>query len=276
MKRDILTKLKRESVLDILAEAYPEAEETLIKDMSPDSPMDLTHIAGKKRSDTGGIARLFPEEMRQIGGEYARHSLNQRFPKCALDHVDVFQLLVAVVLSAQTTDVSVNKVSPELFTRWPDAAALAGANQDDVASVIRTIGMYRTKSSNIIRLARMLLEEYGGDVPQDREKLMALPGVGRKTANVVLAVGFGEQRIAVDTHVFRVANRIGLCKAPDVLKTELALMENLPECRWSEAHHSLIWHGRRVCHARKPDCEGCPVDALCLYVRNRSLRNGSQ
>jgi endonuclease-3 len=211
MRRDTLTRPKRERALDILAAAYPEA-------------------------------------------------------KCALDHVNVFQLLVAVVLSAQTTDVSVNKVSPELFTRWPDAAALAGARQDDVEPVIRTIGMYRTKSANIIRLARMLLEEYGGDVPQDMEKLMALPGVGRKTANVVLAVGFGEQRIAVDTHVFRVANRIGLCKEPDVLKTELSLMKNLPENRWSEAHHSLIWHGRRVCHARKPDCGNCPVNILCLYL----------
>jgi endonuclease-3 len=186
--------------------------------------------------------------------------------ECALEHVNVFQLLVAVVLSAQTTDVSVNKVSPELFRRWPDAAALAGAPQEDVEDVIRTIGMYRTKSANIIRLARMLLEEFGGEVPKDMEQLMSLPGVGRKTANVVLAVGFGEQRIAVDTHVFRVAGRIGLCHEPDVLKTELALMKNLPEDRWSEAHHSLIWHGRRICHARKPDCENCPVNGLCLYI----------
>jgi endonuclease-3 len=187
--------------------------------------------------------------------------------ECALDHVNVFQLLVAVVLSAQTTDVSVNKISPELFGRWPDAAKLAGARQADVEQVIRTIGMYRTKSANIIRLAQKLLEEYDCKVPQDMDQLMSLPGVGRKTANVVLAVGFGEQRIAVDTHVFRVANRIGLCHEPDVLKTELALMKNLPGDRWSEAHHSLIWHGRRICHARKPDCERCPVNTLCLYVR---------
>jgi endonuclease-3 len=180
----------------------------------------------------------------------------------------VFQLLVAVVLSAQTTDVSVNKVSPELFRRWPDAAALAGARQEDVEDVIRTIGMYRTKSANIIRLARKLLEDFDCEVPQGMDALMSLPGVGRKTANVVLSVGFGEQRIAVDTHVFRVANRIGLCREPDVLKTELALMKNLPSDRWSEAHHSLIWHGRRVCHARKPDCGACPVNGLCLYVRS--------
>jgi endonuclease-3 len=171
---------------------------------------------------------------------------------------------VAVVLSAQTTDVSVNKVTPELFRRWPDAATLAGARQEDVERVIRTIGMYRTKSANIIRLARKLLEDHDCCVPCSMEELMELPGVGRKTANVVLAVGFGEQRIAVDTHVFRVANRIGLCHEPDVLKTELALMKNLPESRWSEAHHSLIWHGRRVCHARKPECDACPACGLCL------------
>ncbi|MDR2163672.1 MAG: endonuclease III [Clostridiales Family XIII bacterium] len=187
--------------------------------------------------------------------------------KCALDHIDVFQLLVAVVLSAQTTDVSVNKVSPELFRLWPNAAALACARQEDVEQVIRSIGMYRTKSSNIIRLAKKLLEECGGEVPRDMAQLMSLPGVGRKTANVVLAVGFGEQRIAVDTHVFRVSNRIGLCDEPDVMKTELALMKNLPVDRWSEAHHSLIWHGRRVCHARKPDCEHCPLNGLCLYIK---------
>jgi endonuclease-3 len=124
--------------------------------------------------------------------------------------------------------------------------------------------MYRTKSANIIRLAIKLLEEYGGEVPCDMEALMSLPGVGRKTANVVLSVGFGEQRIAVDTHVFRVANRMGLCNEPDVLKTEIALMKNIPETRWSETHHCLIWHGRRVCHARKPGCGNCPVNQLCL------------
>jgi endonuclease-3 len=186
--------------------------------------------------------------------------------QCALDHANVFQLLVSVVLSAQTTDVSVNKVSPELFKRWPDAASLAGARTEDVEKVIRVIGMYRTKSANIVRLAGMLLEEYGGDVPRGMDELTSLPGVGRKTANVVMSVGFGEQRIAVDTHVFRVANRIGLCHENDVLKTELALMKNLPEDRWSEAHHSLIWHGRRVCRARKPDCDACPVNTLCMHA----------
>ena len=186
--------------------------------------------------------------------------------ECALDHINTFELLVAVVLSAQTTDVSVNKVTPQLFAKYPDAAALAKAEQDDVIELIRTIGMYKTKSKNIIKLAQALQEEHDGIVPEDYDALVALPGVGRKTANVVLAVGFGHQRIAVDTHVFRVANRIGLAEAKDVLKTEYALMDLLPEDRWSEAHHSLIWHGRRCCSARKPACERCVIEGLCRKV----------
>ena len=185
---------------------------------------------------------------------------------CALEHVDTFQLLVAVVLSAQTTDVSVNKVTPQLFAKYPDAQRLAEAEQDDVIELIRTIGMYKTKSKNIIKLAQALCENHDGIVPEDYDALIALPGVGRKTANVVLAEGFGHQKIAVDTHVFRVSNRIGLADEKDVLKTELALMDILQENRWTEAHHSLIFHGRRCCSARKPGCEACPIASLCRKV----------
>ncbi len=191
--------------------------------------------------------------------------LRNEYPEagCALEHVDTFQLLIAVVLSAQTTDVSVNKVTPGLFAEYPDAEALAAADQEDVIELIRTIGMYRTKSRNIIRLAQALRDEHGGIVPEDYDALIALPGVGRKTANVVLAEGFGHQKIAVDTHVFRLANRIGLADEKDVLKTELALMEILPEDRWTEAHHCLIFHGRNCCTARKPGCEACPIAQIC-------------
>ena len=191
--------------------------------------------------------------------------LEKEYPDagCALKHLNVFELLICVVLSAQTTDVSVNKVSPQLFGKYPDAEALAGAEQEDVQEIIRQIGMYKTKSRNIINLSRELCEKYDGQVPDDYDSLVALPGVGRKTANVVLAVGFGRQRIAVDTHVFRVTNRIGLVKEKDVLKTELALMETLPEPRWSRAHHSFIFHGRRCCSARKPECERCCLADLC-------------
>ena len=191
--------------------------------------------------------------------------LEDRYPDadCALEHGSVFQLLIAVVLSAQTTDKSVNVVTKELFAKYPDAYALAEASQEDVAEMIKRIGMYKTKSKNILALAKMLVEKYDGQVPEDYDRLIELPGVGRKTANVVLAVGFGHQRIAVDTHVFRVTNRIGLVEEKDVLKTELALMEVLPENRWSRAHHSFIFHGRYCCHARKPDCENCVISYIC-------------
>lgn len=182
---------------------------------------------------------------------------------CALEHGSVFQLLVAVVLSAQTTDKSVNVVTKKLFETYPDAHALARADQENLEETIKRIGMYKTKSKNILALAKMLVEKYDGQVPEDYDKLIELPGVGRKTANVVLAVGFGHQRIAVDTHVFRVSNRIGLVSEKDVLKTELALMKTLPEDRWSRAHHSLIFHGRYCCHARKPDCENCVIGYIC-------------
>jgi endonuclease-3 len=182
---------------------------------------------------------------------------------CALVHKDNFELLVKVVLSAQTTDKNVNAVSPELFGRYPDAASLAEADEEDLQRILKRIGMYRTKAKNIKALAAMLLSVHGGVVPDDYDALVALPGVGRKTANVVLAVGFGRQRIAVDTHVFRVANRIGLCDEKDVLQTELTLMKRLPADRWTEAHHSLIFHGRRCCHARGPSCEICPTRGYC-------------
>ncbi len=192
-------------------------------------------------------------------------ALRQEYPEagCALEHKNKYELLICVVLSAQTTDKSVNKISDALFEKYPTPQALAQAQQEDVIDIIRTIGMYKTKSKNIIALAKGLVENYGGEVPGDYEELIQLPGVGRKTANVVLAEGFGQQKIAVDTHVFRVTNRIGFVEEKDVLKTELALMKVLPEDRWTEAHHSFIFHGRNCCSARNPKCETCPIADLC-------------
>lgn len=191
--------------------------------------------------------------------------LEETYPEaeCALHHQNVFELIVSVALSAQTTDKSVNQVTPDLFAAYPDAFALGDADPEEVSKYIKRIGMYKTKSKNIVNMAKVLAEKYDGQVPDDYDKLVELPGVGRKTANVVLSVGFGHQRIAVDTHVFRVANRIGLVDAKDVLKTELALMEVLPEDRWSRTHHSLIFHGRNCCAARKPDCENCSIAEYC-------------
>ena len=193
--------------------------------------------------------------------------LEDTYPEaeCALNHGSVFQLLVAVVLSAQTTDKSVNVVTEELFRLYPDAYALSKISEEELQERIRRIGMYKTKAKNVLALTRKLVEVYEGQVPKDYDKLVELPGVGRKTANVVLAVGFGHQRIAVDTHVFRVSNRIGLVDEKDVLKTELALMEIIPESRWSKTHHSLIFHGRNCCDARKPRCEECCISQYCKH-----------
>ena len=187
--------------------------------------------------------------------------------ECALHHQDVYQLIVAVALSAQTTDKSVNVVTPALFEAYPDAYALAAADPEEVSTYIRRIGMYKTKAKNIVGMAKALVLNHGGVVPDDYDSLVALPGVGRKTANVVLSVGFGHQRIAVDTHVFRVANRIGLVSEKDVLKTEYALMDRIPEERWSRTHHSLIFHGRQCCDARKPKCEECGINEYCEFCK---------
>lgn len=184
---------------------------------------------------------------------------------CALEHRNNFELIVAVVLSAQTTDVSVNKVTPALFKEYPDARALSKAEPEDVAAIIRTIGLYKNKSVNIVKLAEKLCEDFDGEVPNDFNSLVSLPGVGRKTANVVLAEAFAVPAIAVDTHVFRVSNRIGFANAKDVDKTEEQLRNRIPKDSWIRAHHLIIFHGRKICHARKPDCESCKIKDICLY-----------
>lgn len=186
--------------------------------------------------------------------------------KPALHFQNPYQLLVAVILSAQCTDVKVNMVTPALFAAYPDAPSLAKAEPEDVEPYIKTCGIYRNKAKNLVLTARALTELYGGEVPADHEKLTQLPGVGRKTANVVMSCAFGADAIAVDTHVFRVSNRLGLADASDVLRTEEQLMRNIPKNKWSHAHHLLIFHGRRVCAARKPACESCTLFAWCEYA----------
>lgn len=181
-----------------------------------------------------------------------------------LDYRSPYQLLVAVVMSAQTTDKKVNEVTEELFKKYPDAAAMANIDITELEDRLHSIGMYRQKSKNIISLSMILMEKYDGEVPEDQALLEELPGVGRKSANVVMSVAFGHPRIAVDTHVFRLANRIGLVDEKDVLSTEKALMKAIPEKDWTANHHRLIWHGRRICIARRPQCEVCPLDDICL------------
>ncbi len=185
--------------------------------------------------------------------------------ECELDYKTPFQLLIAVVLSAQTTDKKVNEVTKLLFKDYPDLDSILKLSEEELQNFIKKIGLYRNKAKNIKNLCRMVKDEYGGKVPGTYEELIRLPGVGRKTANVLMSNAFSIPAIAVDTHVFRVSNRIGLAKAQDVLKTEKQLMDVVPKEKWILAHHMLIWHGRRVCIARNPKCSICQINPLCLY-----------
>jgi endonuclease-3 len=182
---------------------------------------------------------------------------------CELDHRSPYQLLVATILSAQTTDRAVNEVTPGLFRRYPDPAALAAASPNEVAEQIARIGLFRNKARSIVGAARALVEQHGGEVPRDREALEALPGVGRKTANVVLSSAFDEPALAVDTHVTRLAQRLGLSEFGEPRKIEQDLMEALPPSDWGFTSHALIWHGRRVCKARGPRCDLCALSPVC-------------
>ncbi len=186
-------------------------------------------------------------------------------PRSELEHVDPYTLLVAVVLSAQATDAGVNKATKELFRVADTPAKMVALGEAGLREYIRTIGLFNTKARNIIGLSSILLEKHGGKVPRDRAALEALPGVGRKTANVVLNVAFGEPTMAVDTHIFRVANRTGLAPGKTPLEVEKELIRVVPEPYRLHAHHWLILHGRYVCKARKPDCPACVVRDLCEF-----------
>jgi endonuclease-3 len=185
--------------------------------------------------------------------------------KTALKFKSPFQLLVSTMLAAQSTDIQVNKVTKDLYKAFPDAKSFLKLSIEELEDRIRTIGLFRSKARNILATCLLLVEKYDGKVPPKRDQLIQLPGVGRKTANVILSVAFNHDAIAVDTHVFRVANRIGLAQAEDVLKTEKQLMENIPKNKWSEAHHWLIWHGRNVCKAQSPQCSICIISNYCIY-----------
>ncbi len=187
--------------------------------------------------------------------------------KCLLQHTNPFTLLIAVLLSAQTTDASVDRVTPELFRRWPDAEAMASASPEEIAEVIRTIGIYRNKAKNCVLCAQKLLTDFGGNVPETMEGLTSLPGVGRKTANIVLNCAFGKtEGIAVDTHVYRITTRWRLTSAPDPARAEADLLKAIPREYWSMVNHNLVVFGREYCMARNPRCAECPVQDLCPSV----------
>ncbi len=186
--------------------------------------------------------------------------------KPELNFSNPYETLVATILSAQCTDKQVNKVTPAVFARYPDVASMAAASVEDLYPMVKSCG-FKSKAGHIIDACRMIVAQYGGEVPSTLEALVKLPGVGRKTANVVLAFAFNIPALPVDTHVFRVSNRLGLVDASTVEETERQLMKVIPKKDWQEAHHWLIFHGRRVCKAQRPMCEVCTLHDLCRHIR---------
>lgn len=231
-------------------------------------------VAQKKRPARTGIkdavakprptkrGRLSKDEIEEI---FRRFHARDPEPKGELEHVNAFTLLVAVVLSAQATDAGVNKATRALFKRAPTPEKMLALGEDKVREMIKTIGLYRNKAKNVILLCQQLIDHHNSEVPEDREALENLAGVGRKTANVVLNVYFGHPTMAVDTHVFRLANRIGLSKGKTPLAVEQDLLKVTPEAYGVHAHHWLILHGRYVCKARKPDCPRCLIKDICRF-----------
>ncbi|TAN56670.1 MAG: endonuclease III [Magnetospirillum sp.] len=211
---------------------------------------------------------MTPKKRKEL---FARLAAANPAPATELDYATPYQLLVAVILSAQTTDKGVNRATGPLFRIAPTPAALEALGEEGLAEHIRSIGLYRTKAKNVIAMTRQLLANHGGEVPHDRDALEALPGVGRKTANVILNAVFHEPVIAVDTHVFRVANRTGLAPGGDVRAVEAKLLESVPAEYRLHAHHWLILHGRHVCKAKKPECHRCLIRDLCEYPNKTPL-----
>lgn len=201
----------------------------------------------------------------QAAAFYARLQAANPAPATELHYASPFQLLIAVILSAQATDVAVNKATDRLFPIAPTPESMAALGEDGLMEFIKTIGLYRTKAKNVIATCQQLIARHGSQVPDDRVALEALPGVGRKTANVVLNTAFGHPTIAVDTHIFRLGNRTGLAPGKTPLAVEEKLLRITPEQYRRDAHHWLILHGRYVCKARKPACEACVVNELCRY-----------
>jgi len=198
-------------------------------------------------------------------------SLNQPVAETELVYSTPYELLVSVILSAQCTDKRVNIITPDFFLRFPSVELLSNAKEQDVFELIKSCSYPNNKTSHLIRMAAMVMEKYGGEIPSDVEDLQKLPGVGRKTAHVMASVAFNQPKLAVDTHVFRVAARLGLTyRARNPLQTEMQLVKNIPEEKIAIAHHWLILHGRYVCKARQPMCEACGISQLCKYFENNN------
>jgi endonuclease III len=227
-------------------------------------PAKATQKTPKAPSPKRGKQNRMPDQ--DVEQFFRRLQAVEPEPKGELEHVNAFTLLVAVVLSAQATDKSVNKATRALFEIADTPEKMADLGEERLIEHIKTIGLFRNKAKNVIALSKALIADHGSQVPQDRETLETLPGVGRKTANVVLSMAFGQPTIAVDTHVFRVANRTGLAPGANVLAVELELERRIPKAFLFHAHHWLILHGRYVCLARKPRCPDCVVRDLCRFA----------
>ena len=231
--------------------------------------VETAHLKGAKaqaRADREAAHGEMPQwTPAGVEEAFRRFAAANPAPRGELEHINPFTLLVAVVLSAQATDAGVNKATPALFELADTPEKMVELGEARVRALIKTIGLFRTKAKNVIALSRILIAEHGGEVPHDRDALEALPGVGRKTANVVLNIAFGEPTIAVDTHIFRVGNRTGLAVGKTPLDVEMKLMQVVPERYRLHAHHWLILHGRYVCIARRPLCEKCLIADLCKW-----------
>ncbi len=230
-------------------------------------------IAGKKTQTRSAKPKAAPKKRLprpkikgdQIAEIFGRLEEQNPEPKGELEHVNAYTLLVAVVLSAQATDAGVNKATRPLFKIADTPQKMVALGEEKVRDYVKTIGLFRGKAKNVIALSEQLIAKYGGEVPEDRDALVELPGVGRKTANVVMNMAFGHPTMAVDTHVFRLANRLGMAPGKDVLQVEEGLLKVIPEQYGLHAHHWLILHGRYVCIARKPKCFNCVIDDLCIF-----------
>jgi endonuclease-3 len=220
----------------------------------------------RAKADAKAVSGATPQwSTGEVEEAFRRFQAANPTPKGELEHINPYTLLIAVVLSAQATDAGVNKATPALFAAADTPGKMIALGEARVRELIKTIGLYRTKAKNVIALSERLLAEHGGEVPHDRDALEALPGVGRKTANVVLNIAFREPTIAVDTHIFRVSNRTGLAPGKTPFDVEMKLMEVVPEKYRLHAHHWLILHGRYVCVARRPLCETCIIADLCKW-----------
>jgi endonuclease-3 len=227
---------------------------------------DVKEAGRRRTADVKAAAGALPQwTSAEIEEAFRRFQAADPAPKGELQHVDPFTLLIAVVLSAQATDAGVNKATPALFAAADTPAKMVALGEERVRDFIKTIGLFRTKAKNVVALSQKLIDEHGNDVPRVREALEALPGVGRKTANVVLNIAFGEPTIAVDTHIFRVGNRTGMATGKTPFEVESKLNEVVPEQYKPHAHHWLILHGRYICVARRPLCEKCLIADLCKW-----------